>query len=255
MYRIGLILFISFSSLVCLGSQEVTPVQDVIRAEALRPNDSSDGRPLPLVGHWNTGTEPGGFNPDYQIRMIEQGHHLLPWFQMPSIDLLRNDPRWVSYYEAAIKRAAELKLPISLVGTQWESLLVSDSAYFNLPPENNPNVVGPDGTPRRELSPFGDPQVWREVGMRWTASSVMRRLQELYPDPPLVLFISNNEQPKLTWKRVEEDKRYLETYGRGRSDDFKRGAVGDAFITRYRALQDGMREGLINSKWRVNARF
>src|SRR5262245_10625049 len=255
MYRIGLILFTGLSLLFPFRSQEVTPVQDVIRVEALRPNDSSDGLPLPLVGHWNTGTEAGGFSPDYQMRMIEQGHYLLPWFNMPSINTLRDDPRWVSYYEVAIKRAAQLKLPISIVGTQWESLLVTDPAYFNLPPENNPNVVGLDGTPRREVSPFGDAEVWREVGTRWTASPMMMRLQEWYPDPPLVLFISNNEQPKLSWKRVEEDKRYVDAYGRGRSDDFKRRIVGDAWITRYRNLQEGMREGLSYSKWKANARF
>jgi len=255
MHRIGLILFISLSWLVRLGSQQATPVQDVIRAEALRPNDSIDGRPLPLIGHWNMGTEPDGFSPDYQMRMVDQGHYLLPWFQMPAIEMLRDDPRGVSYYDAAIKRAALLKLPISLVGTQWESLLASDAAYFNLPPNNNPNVVGLDGVTRREVSAFGDPQVWRDVGARWTTSPMMKRLQELYPDPPLVLFISNNEQPKLTWRRAEEDKRYVETYGLGHSDDFKRGVVGDCYITRYRALQEGMRSGLSNTTWRTNASF
>src|SRR5262249_37734659 len=112
MYRIGLITFISLSLLICSGSQAMTSAPDAIRAEALRPNDSSDGRPLPLVAHWNTGTEENGFSPDYQMRMIDQGHYLLPWFQMPTIDMRADDPRWVSYYEAAIKQAAQLKLPI-----------------------------------------------------------------------------------------------------------------------------------------------
>ena len=255
MYRIGLIIFISLTSLTLPGSQAITPAQDAIRAEAIRPNDSADGRPLPLVGHWNTGTEEDGFSPDYQMRMIEQGHYLLPWFQMPAVDLLSNDPRWISYYEAAIKRAALLKLPISFVGTQWESLLSEDNAYFNLPPESNPNVIGLDGSPRREVSPFGGDTAWHEVGTRWTSSPMMKRLQEWYPDPPLVLFISNNEQPKLGWMRVEEEKRYLASYGRGRSDDFKRKLVGDAWIGRYRLLQQGMREGLSHPKWRTNARF
>jgi len=254
MYRIGLIIFISLSSLMRPGLQAVTPAQDAIRAEAIRSNNSIDGRPLPLAGHWNTGTEADGFSPDYQMRMIEQGHYMLPWFQMPAIDLLRDDPRWVSYYEAAIKRAAQLKLPISFVGTQWESLL-TDESYFNLPQEDNPNVIGLDGSPRREVSPFGGDTAWREVGMRWTSSPMMRRLQDWYPDPPLVLFISNNEQPKLGWMRVEEEKRYLANYGRGRSDDFKRKLVGDAWIARYRLLQEGMREGLSYLKWRTNARF
>jgi len=47
----------------------------------------------------------------------------------------------------------------------------------------------------------------------------------------------------------------VETYGRGRSDDFKRRIVGDAWITCYRTMQDGMRDGLSYAKWRANARF
>ncbi len=254
MYRIGLVILIGLTSLINSGSQAVTSAPDEIRAEAILPNDGGAGRPLPLLGHWNTGTEENGFSPDYQMRMIEQGHHLLPWFQMPAIDQIANDPRWISYYEAAIKQAAKLKLPISIVGTQWESALTED-AYFNLPLETNPNLIVVDGSPRREISPFGDAVAWREVGMRWTSSPMMKQLQEWYPDPPLVLFVSNNEQPKLSWTRAEEDRRYVVTYGRGRSDDFKRRVVGDAYIARYRFLQDGMREGLSYQKWRTNARF
>ena len=255
MHRIGLIFFIGLGLFARPQSMGTALIHDTIRTEALRPNDSVDGRALPLIGHWNMGTEPDGYSPDYQMKMIEQGHYLLPWFQMPSIYMSSDDPRAISYYETAIKQAAQLKLPISIVGTQWESLLAADSIYFNLPAKSNPNVVGLDGVPRREVSPFGDVETWRDVGKRWTTSPMMKRLQELYPDPPLTIFISNNEQAKLTWKRVEEDKRYVDTYGLGRSDDFKRSVVGDAWITRYRALQDGMREGLVNANWKSSARF
>jgi hypothetical protein len=228
---------------------------DEIRAEALRPNQSNGERPLPLAAHWNTGAEGNGFSPAYQMRMIEQGHHLLPWFQMPSIDARDDDPRWIGYYEAAIKQAAQLKLPISFVGTQWEAPLTDDEAYFNLPPEENPNVIGLDGAPRREISPFGADKPWLEVGQRWTSSPMMKQLQKWYPDPPLALFISNNEQPKLTWTRVEEEQRYLMVYGRGLSDNAKRRLVGEGWITRYRLLRQGMYEGLGKQKWQTNARF
>ncbi len=255
MRRIGLIALISLTLITNAGAQLAPPVSEEIRAEALRPNNSSDGRPLPLVAHWNTGTEESGFSPAYQMRMIAQGHRLLPWFQMPPIDLRADDPGLVEYYEAAIKQAAQLKLPISFIGTQWEALLTNDDAYFNLPPEENPNVVGLDGAPRRVLSPFGADGPWSDAGRRWTTSPMMKKLQEWYPDPPLVLFISNNEHPKLSWTKVEEEQRYLALYGRGQSDNFKRRMVGEAWIERYRIMQQGMRDGLSNPKWRVNARF
>jgi hypothetical protein len=47
----------------------------VVREEALRPNRSPEGRPLPLLAHWHRMTMP----PSWQIEMIRKGHPLLPW--------------------------------------------------------------------------------------------------------------------------------------------------------------------------------
>jgi len=83
------------------------------RPDVQRDGASSAEHPLPLAGHWNLGEEKDGFSPAYQTRLMEQGHHLLPWFLMPNVFAQPDDPRWLAYYEAAIKRAARLKLPIS----------------------------------------------------------------------------------------------------------------------------------------------
>lgn len=211
--------------------------------------------PLPMAAHWSMGVTPGGFDPAYQMRMIAEGHHLLPWFQMPDPAAPADTDLWIRYYETPIKEAARLGLPISLVGTQWESLLTYDKRYFELPPERNPNVVGTDGVIQPKVSPFGPVQPWRDVGRTWTSSPLMRKLQEWYPDPPLVVVVSNNEHSRLAWTEVEEDRRYLETFGRGKSDDFEREVVAKGWITRYRALQEGMRQGLEGSSWRDRAIF
>jgi uncharacterized protein (TIGR03437 family) len=227
-----------------------------IRRAALGSSSSDMDRPLPLAAHWNAGTEhKESFNPSYQIRMIEEGHCLLPWFQMPSLYAHPDDPRWIDYYEGPIKRAAALGLPISFVGTQWEILLYSEDAYFNLPPDQNPNVVEPDSSIRRQLSPFGPPGPWQDAGRRWTSTPMMKKLQEWYPSPPLVVFVSNNEAYKLPWKEVEDDYRYRTLYPTGGDDFFKMKVVGDGWIERYRTLQQGMREGLTQSAWKNNARF
>ncbi len=235
--------------------QTLLSISARIREEALLENRSEAGRPLPLAGHWNLGEAKKGFSPGYQMKMIEQGHHLLPWFLMPNIKANPEDPRWISYYEAPIKRAAELRLPITLIGTQWEAMLSVDEKYVNLPPEKNPNVVTSDGKVRREVSPFGPIDPWREAGMMWASSPMMKKLQEWNPDPPLLLFISNNEHVKLQWMKVEDDQRYLRRFGRGRDDDFKRKVVSDGWIERYRALQSGIRDGLVNSRWKERALF
>jgi hypothetical protein len=225
------------------------------RPDVQRDAASSAERPLPLAGHWNLGEEKDGFDPAYQIRLMEQGHHLLPWFLMPNVFAETDDPRWLAYYEAAMKRAARLKLPISLVGTQWEGRLSFDDRYFKLPAERNANVIAAGGEVTREASPFSAVETWREVGKAWTSSQMMKKLQEWYPDPPMVLFVSNNEHARLPWNRVEEDRRYIEKFGKGRSDEFKRKVVAEGWLERYRALLDGMREGISNAKWRQQAVF
>jgi hypothetical protein len=223
---------------------------DGIRLEATRRNNSPVGRPLPLAGHWNLGEGRDGFEPAYQLKLIGQGHHLLPWFLMPNPNARPDDPRWITYYEDAIKRAAELRLPIALVGTQWESLLSVEDEFVNLPQGQNPNVELADGRIRREVSPFGPLGAWHEVGQRWGSSPMMRKLQEWYPDPPLVLLISNNEHVKLQWPKVTEDRRFGRLFGEGRDDEFKRKVVGDAWIAHYRALQEGIRQGFESDAWR-----
>jgi len=250
----GLLFLALFSA--SMAGQTPLFVADEIREEALRSNQSSVGRPLPLAGHWNMGQESNGFSPGYQMKMIDQGHHLLPWFLMPNIHANPNDPHWINYYEAPIKRAAELRLPIALVSTQWEAMLSVDDKYFKLPPDQNPNVVSSDGKVRREVSPFGPVAVWREVGMRWASSPMMKKLQGWYTDPPLLLFVSNNESVKLQWMKVEDDQRYVKLFGRAeRDNDFKRKVVSDGWIERYRALQNGIKDGLVNPRWKERALF
>src|SRR5262249_18091325 len=106
-------------ALAPVQSSPAVQTVEAIRAQAVRPNGSSPGRALPLVAHWNTGIVKGSFSPDYQMQMIAQGHHLLPWFQMPAIGAPTDDPMWFSYYEASVKQAAQLKLPLSFISTQW----------------------------------------------------------------------------------------------------------------------------------------
>ncbi|MCI0660981.1 MAG: hypothetical protein L0220_07905 [Acidobacteria bacterium] len=226
-------------------------VADLIRAAAL----STSEHPLPLAAHWNLGQSSDGFSPAYQMKMIEQGHFLLPSFLMPEINADPNDPHWLKYYEDPIKRAAQLKLPISLVGTQWERLLSEDNDFLKLPANQNPNVVTADGQIKPEVSPFGPAATWREVGVRWGSSRIIRKLQEWYPNPPLVIFLSNNEHTKLPWTRAEEDSRFKKLFGSGRDDDFKRKVVGDGWIERYRSLQRGIRESLTSNAWKENAIF
>ncbi len=234
-------------------------VAEAIRTEATRANCGPEGRPLPLASHWNCGKHPlsKGWGPQWQLSLVDQGHYVLPWFAHPPHDAAVSaeaQDAFVAYYEQPIKKAAELRLPLTFVGTQWEHLL-SEEPYLGLPAEENPNVVDLDGKIQRQVSPFGPVEPWREVGRKWTDNPLMKKLQGWYPNPPLVIFLSNNEHSKLPWTEVEKSRRYREKFGMGRDDDFKRRVVADGWIERYRALQNGMRDGLVSPAWRGSARF
>jgi hypothetical protein len=237
---------------LCFASQaNFIAVSQTVAEESSVHSICRLGLHLPLVAHWNTGSRQGGVSPQFQLKLIEEGHHILPWFKL-------NDPGKLtlpSQYEKAIKYVAERGLPISIIGSQWEKLLTSQNAYLGLPVVRNPNVVLTDGRIEKAVSPFGPLDPWREVGELWTSQPVLKKVQEWYPNPPLVLFVSNNEHTKLRWHEVEKSHRYIQMYGSGRSDEFKRKIVGDGWIERYGALFDGMRDGLSAPAWKANSRF
>ena len=212
---------------------------------------------------WDAAANNLGYTPSWQMQMIAQGHHLLPWFDVPTPDMLCSTQTclnngsmvWLTYYQTAIQNAAALNLPISFVGTQWEQDLYTDPQYFNLPASTNPNVVAPDGTIQKMVSPFGPIGPWQSVGTTWGSSPMMQQLQAWYPNPPLVIFVSNNEASKLQWSDAEQDQHYLALYGTGQTDEFKREKVAQGWIDRYRALQQAWRNALTSSSWKNNSKF
>jgi hypothetical protein len=220
-----------------------------LRSEATLEPRGPQGWRLPLAASWNTGETPVGFSPAYQIEQIEKGGYLLPWF---GLSVLRPPPgSWSNfpsatdaphYYEPAIRYLAEHHLPISLETTQFEVLLSEVSPDYP--------SKGADGKPLA-ISPFGPIEPWRAVGRAWAHHPTLRRLQQLYPDPPLVLFISNNEQSKLSADDLHAG------FSADASPDLiaRRRAIGNAWIERYRALEQAWREALEAPAWRSRAVF
>jgi hypothetical protein len=264
MRTLALLLAVTTAWLVLIGrptraADSPEALATAVRREATLPNAGPEGRPLPLAASWCTGGHPRsqGWRPAEQLRLLAEGHFVLPWLSHPPhTGTLEGDggTGFREYYEGPTREAARLGLPLCFVASQYERLL-SEKPYLDLPPEQNPNVVTVDGTVRREVCPFGPVEPWREVGRMMTDNAAMRALQEWYPEPPLVLFLSNNEHGKLRWLEVEQSARYLDRFGTGRDDDFRRRVVGDGWIERYRALQGAMRSGLASPAWRKAARF
>ena len=261
-------------------AQAPTPIDAAlakeISTESARAIVTPEGHPLPLATHWNVGTEldlpqyaATGISAATQMDYLAKGHHILPTFNWPQTDQFfqttwkpaqqQQHDDWLkahlAYFEGPIKQLAAAKLPIAFLATQWECGLTDDKEYFDLPAEKNPNVVDPKGNILKKVDPFGPVELWRQVGKRWSDSQVMKQLQTWYPDPPVVVLYSNNEHAKLQWDEAEQSQRYLDKYGKGHDDEFKRKVVMDAYVERYRALQEGMREGFISPAWKQHCVF
>jgi hypothetical protein len=192
------------------------------------------------------------------MTLLDAGHHILPWMGWPHGDPDKDEKaaqRFNDYYGGLLGYSRQLKLPISFRGTQWEAMLVKKE-YRALPPDRCPAVISPDGKAIPKLSPFGPVAPWRDPAREYVDTPSMKKLQELYPDPPLVLLVSNNEAPDLRWHQVEElSKRYLDKYGKGRSDEFKRKVVSEGWMERYPVMFRAMREALVSDTWKKNVRF
>ncbi|GAB4367987.1 MAG: hypothetical protein Kow0062_00830 [Acidobacteriota bacterium] len=220
-------------------------VPEEITIELLRPNDDPVGRPLPVAGHWNTGRPSSnhvGWDPDYVMDAVEAGYFAIPgvYLRRPTVS---REPE--SYYQR-LTRARALGIPFAIVFTQWDRPFTDDPRYADLPPEENPNVIdAADGTtivPKSD--PEGPVERWQEVGAEWGRLAAVGDMQTFYPDPPLVLWVNNFEQPRLLWGEAETSWRFVENHGTTTSDEQKRGIVGQGWIERDEALFASLRAEL-----------
>jgi hypothetical protein len=208
-----------------------------IRAAAVEVRIPGGPHPLPLAASWATGMYPDGFDPAYQLSQINQNHRLLPWLQLPDTETAMPD----AYFVAAAGQLKAMRLPITLVVTQLDSWVAkalnpgSTAGAGELPP----------------LSPFSPVDAWYQAGLRWGRHPMLARLQQIYPDPPLVEFLSNNEQSRLTWLQVRDQG----LVAKGLDDETIRRMVGDAWVVRFRELFRGFRDGLTSPTWKSKAVF
>jgi len=230
----------------------VTPTATAIRSPGPEPGGRGQcegSPPLPLASHWTPYDRryPNRTTPNWQLEQMDRGHHWLLSFDMGRFHEPWDD--WAeSYFRPAIDEARRRRIPIALLGTQWERVLYEEPRWKDLPPERSPLVLDPSGRLLPAVSPYGAVEPWAEAGAAWAQGQVFIRLQELYPDPPFVVIVSNNESKKLNPYRAEESLRYRERYGRWSGRDTQRRVLGDGYIERFRALVEGMRSNL--TAWR-----
>jgi hypothetical protein len=223
-----------------------------IRQSSLSTTSGSE-HPMPLAAHWNVGLYPDGFDPSFQLREIGLGHHLLPWFVLPRPD--HQDAKVdASYYTSALQQCAALRLPISFISTQWDAL-VADSICGERGASGKASARDTVCGRTNVLSPYSSEAEWYKAGLTWGRLPILADLQKIYAEPPLVLFLSNNEQPKLTWRQLLGTSPPDDAAASAQAQTAIRRRVGDAWIERYRELQRGFREGLQSERWTRAARF
>jgi hypothetical protein len=101
-----------------LAAESRPSVPDEIRIEALRPNDDPIGRLLPLACSWTCGHYPSdrsaGWRPQNQMRLVEEGHYLLPWFSHPGGEVPPDPEAFLRrYYQGPIEQARQMNLPLT----------------------------------------------------------------------------------------------------------------------------------------------
>jgi hypothetical protein len=172
----------------------------------LCPWDSDNDHPLPLASHWAVGVNANGFNPAYQRSLFEAGRHFLPWFGMPTPDADNLFPR-PDVDVPFLQFCRDNDLPISVNhGGQWQFMLYKNgSPYRDLtkyPLEQNPcqvyetapGVYATYGKASPLMAEFTDDLTpFRDCGVKWATSSPFAKFRTIYPNPPKVLMISNNE--------------------------------------------------------------
>ena len=246
-----------FSLFFCTPTQAENPaIVKVIRDEALRSQQDPNGRPLPLFASWELSTLPVS----KQVEMIKEGVPLLPWVNWLPRGLPKDHwlyTQWTSESEiSAIKTLKDWNLPFAFLrGGQWEQDFYAAADYVDLPIDQTGVGMNLDGTKMKNVSPLSPITPWRDLGQKWASDQYVQYIQQVYPNPPLVIIISNNEAVKLPWASANSDKRFIEAYGSETTDEKKRQVFGDGWIERYQAMFAGMKDEFSEGIWKENTRF
>jgi hypothetical protein len=146
------------------------------------------GQLLPLISNWNTGQNPQGFTPDWQLTRLMEGDKLLPWFELFN-DLQPNDlAARAGYFQPLFEHCRIHRLPIHFVGDNVIDWMRTNDTV----PDDSPVFLAKEnGQIVKRASPFGAVEPWYAHGTR--VARYLRPFHDAYPEAPWVLVSDNNE--------------------------------------------------------------
>ena len=232
------------------GPNSLTETANSITREALNAFSPTSIHSLPLLSHSQIST--GALSPMEQIDRIEQGEHILVTW---NLDAYYESSLGQDYYEDSIKRAKSLNLPLVFLMPSPESALLYNDYYASMNIKNTPSVVTNQNSKLKKLSPFVNDTLWKEVAKEQATMYILKKIQEWYPNPPLIVFTCKDETPKLQWSEIETSSRYIKRYSIGQDDNFKRTLIASKWIEKYRVLHESFKDNLTQSAWKRKSKF
>ena len=266
-------------------------IQEIID-EATKTITPTSDYPLPLASTYLAGTLPvvhpyphnfgkSFFTLKEQVDLIRKGHHFLPNianrnYAIPPESTILGDgtvsqtgaptslptDSYCGYYDG-LQFFKQNGLPITVTATgygydQWENILVRDpSLVASYHPNNEVFVTEQyieNGEPkvRKILSPMADTGTWETAGKKWADSTNLKSIMNLYPNPPLVILLSNNEAVKIKWHQDNLSPKFSNL---GISGDMAiRKKFTEKWKERYTELQTGIKSSL-NQNWKDSIKF
>jgi len=210
--------------------------------------------PLPVAASWANGSErldSQRYSTQWQIDRLLEGYRFLPTVPMLP-------PHLKNWGDDGLKETARdmARLGVPLAWRSNQPFLdVLGSPYKYMGEDSNPRAFLRDetGDPvfSTLLSPWASSEAWVEVGFNYATSVTSRQLYDLYPDPPLVIFLDNNEAWKTVqaYKVYEQEARFAEKYHPDANLNAIKAAVSYGMACKFRQYLDGLKSGMPES-WR-----
>jgi hypothetical protein len=236
-----------------------------IAAWAVQSTTGPKGRPLPLAGNWMCENQsdrrpdesPLHWGPEYMMELTRGGHHVLISF-VDSFSVAhwryvagseRHESKVIAYKQhwlPVLEYCRDNRLPIAIRGWNWDTYPITYQdakmrSGSTIPADQDVRLFD-GGQPTKYTDPMGPIDAWRETGAFWLGNPLAQWMREIYPDPPMVILLNNNEAGKIhsAEELATKGDRYRAAYG----DDASRAAniLSSGYLERRQAMYDAARD-------------